>query len=489
MAPIKHKLSFITLLILIGTTSFILSLKLFPWDVLAYILNGKYWIRESYYFEIYRPPVLPVFFAFLEIFFNNYYIDYAIFIILSSLLFYASLSKFIRVTCVKCEKEFFYLITAILSLFPLFYYSFSPTGTEIISLSFALLSIAYLISKNKYASVGAGLFLSLASLTRYTYVSFIPLLFLLRKPKKIFVSLITFSIPWVIWTTYNKLVWGKFLYSFVNSYFLNIVSRADISQPIFFGHILVIALTLALLIAGILVSSKEDRTLIMIALYVWLVSTYVFVKIPLKIDRYLYSLILSIILSGAVYSKNINKVEKLRKLLPYFTILSLLISTVVLYELYFSKPIFIVNNKDIKSIYLYIHNKTSCIYSDYWIYYDAYGIKAYPLDFLYNPDMSKPSNKVYSPANMLDKCTVVIAHGITPKFDSEPYKVDRIDNAEILFFNNIFTGRNRMASYYMKYSQKVIIDTLLEKRLVFNNEDYTYEQICNEALLLDFLCK
>lgn len=136
-----------------------------------------------------------------------------------------ALSVWIFSSALKVDK----LLSYALMLSPFFiYFSILVNGTEILSVSFLLITLGLLYKKSPLA----GLFLGLAALSKYPNLIFLPLLLFSGNRKKIvtaFLLLVLVTIPWL---AFNYTFYGNPLYAYLSSVSLNVTSNNPISIPI-----------------------------------------------------------------------------------------------------------------------------------------------------------------------------------------------------------------------------------------------------------------
>ncbi len=283
-------------LIFIFSTAFFLyqHYSNLSWDFSVNVLNAKYMAGEGNYFEHQKPPLMPFALSILSP--AGWVIsEYLYIIIVSALFLYSSMRL---AGSLKTRKDVFYLF--LLSPYVLFY-SFI-NGTEMLSLALLELFIAFLLEKKSHA----GIFLGLATLARYNFMFFTPLLFR-KDAKKLFFSIAFFILPLVPWLIYNFYATGNFLTSFADSYALNVKFRQDAVQPVSYSHILLVILFLTpLFLYGLYKTlhrwaiykslryflEKEKNNLLVFAVFVLLL--YQYYTTPLKDIRYLFPMVLPV---------------------------------------------------------------------------------------------------------------------------------------------------------------------------------------------------
>ncbi len=275
---------------------------LISWDFISYVLNAKYIFATGSYFEILRPPLSSVFIWIFHLFFGWHLAEYIFIIFVSAVFFYSS-----------------YKLARVLGFNPLLFYSLSISyyvlwygvvnGTELLSIAFLEIGLFYLIKNNSIS----GLFLAFSALTRYTGLVFFPFLLFLGNIKKIFISLFLFGLAFVPWFVYNYYISGNFFTSIADQYANNILFRNYIQQEVVLEHFfLAFGFLEIFLFVGLILSlyniSKDIKKisfkeilkftclrkidLIMILLFVYTIYSYV--NIPIKDQRYLFTIILPV---------------------------------------------------------------------------------------------------------------------------------------------------------------------------------------------------
>ena len=309
----------IIILLFIFSTLFFLYQRSanFSWDFCSYVLNAKYWFAQGTYFEPFRPPLMPFIMGILS-FFGWKSSEY-LYIVLVSFLFMVSSVKLAE--SLKLNKNIFYL----LSLNSYVFLTGLINGTELLSLSFLELFIAYLI-KNK----NSGIFLGLSSLSRYTCISFFPLLLFHRNIKSIIKNFILFVIPFLPWFLYNYIKFGNMFMGIADSYANNIYFRNYIHQSINYMHLIyVVNFLLPFFLFGLIITlfkifkSLKDNNFIynwkkfiekniadILMILILIFSLYGYFKIPIKSSRYIFNMILPTVYFSIIGINSI-KIKKL----------------------------------------------------------------------------------------------------------------------------------------------------------------------------------
>jgi hypothetical protein len=208
------------------------------WDTTAYIMNGKWFCGQQMYFEFIRPP-LP---AFLNCLSGATAFSMVTTTIFASLLYFAA----IALIYLKFKKELNQPIFALFAfLFPPIIYN-ANFGSDLLALAFILLAFA---SKSPLKK---GFLASLASLSRYNFLIFAPLLiYEIKKARPIGKFLLAFALPWIPWMLYNFLFTGNPFFTIQETIFLN-VQQKGIAAPIGMEQIFIIGVfAIFLMAAGI----------------------------------------------------------------------------------------------------------------------------------------------------------------------------------------------------------------------------------------------
>ncbi len=292
------------ILFLFSTIFFILQHILYlSWDYSVYELNAKYLFSNGNYFEILRPPLTPVLIGILSLF--NFYSfgKYAYLVFVSFLYFIACVKIADKI---KINKNMFY----VLCLNPYVLQKGLSVGTELLTLSLLMFFVlSYFNNKN------GGIFLGLATITRYPLALFSVLILFYKKFKKIALNAFLFSIPILIWLAYNYFATGDPFTSIADSYALNFLSRKNILQPFNIWHILFVANVMILFLAVYAYrlanpkfrrnEFKDLNNVLMILIAVLTIYTYA--STPFKDVRYLFNLTLPLVYFSCKAVKKPNK--------------------------------------------------------------------------------------------------------------------------------------------------------------------------------------
>ena len=273
------------------------------WDFSVYVSNAKYWFSNGNYFELIRPPLASLIIGILGIFKFYEFGKYA-FIVLSGLLYFIMCIKLAE--RLKINKILFYA----LCLNPYVLTWATSVGTELFTLS--LIGIFILSLMN---NLNGGILLGLASITRYQMTPLSALLLFYKKPSKIIINAIYFSIPILLWLGFNYYSTGNPLTAIADSYAQNVLARQEITKPFDFMQLLVVLnVMLPLFIYYIYrLGDKRFRSeqikewkinLIMLAIAAF--TIYIYAKTPSKEIRYLFNLTLPLAYFSA---KALNKFD------------------------------------------------------------------------------------------------------------------------------------------------------------------------------------
>lgn len=313
------------LLLFVASTIFFLyqHASSLSWDFATYVINAKYWFADGKYFEILRPPLMPLTLGLLS--FTGWKIAEFLFIFITSALFAYSSIKFAK--SIKFNPVAFYALS--LNFYVLNYGLIN--GTELLSLAFLELFLAFLI-EDKCKS---GFFLGLSALSRYTSIAFFPLILLHMNFKKIVKSLLLFGAAILPWFIYNFYKFGNFFTSIADQYANNIIYRNYIIQHAQLSHFLqaqnilipFFIMGLAIVLINIYKSIKSEKKIrlksvlhiidklkieiIMIFLLIYSISSYN--NIPIKGARYLFNLILPTVYFSYIGINYLLKKTKIMK--------------------------------------------------------------------------------------------------------------------------------------------------------------------------------
>ena len=305
----------VTLLFIASTAYFILQhLSHLSWDFSVYMMNAEYWRGIGGYFEVQRPPLMPVILLALGILGRQ--TAELLFIILTSGLFFYS-TVVLADACATSRKIFYAL-----SLNAFFLVFATVNGSELLSLVLIELFLAALITGRV-----SGIFFGLAFLARYPVIGLAPLFLFHRRLwsmiKNGFLAMLAVT-PWLM---YNQYTTGNALTSIANSYAQNVKFRYYIHQApeiVHFLEVLNLLTPLVIIGAGMSIYAAyktaakekkkddkresrggEDKTraffssahflvkthftdFLMFAFFFLVVAGYM--RTPLKFDRYLFNI-------------------------------------------------------------------------------------------------------------------------------------------------------------------------------------------------------
>ncbi len=231
----------------------------FSWDFIVYKLNLNYFLTGKGYFEVGRPP-LPS----LLLIFGDYF-----YIIFVSLLGYFAFKKFAEKYKLNFTSFYFAIHTpfVILTAFSI--------GTEYLSLVLLTLFIVYI--KKPISGFLAGLL----TLTHYSNLVFLPLLIFSKKQ-----AIPLFILTIMPWLLFNYSIYQNPFYSFIDQYTKNIQMRQW--HPLNSIHPLIITPYFPLAIISIFLNFN------FLMFLVFILRIIAYVKIPFKIIRYLYPIVLPV---------------------------------------------------------------------------------------------------------------------------------------------------------------------------------------------------
>jgi hypothetical protein len=318
----------------LATLFFLVQHKFYlGWDFAAYSMNAKYLFHGGDYFEVYRAPLISILLGFFMVFGPIAHYMYILFV---SILFFISTIKladslyesyFKNKRIDKITIRFFLYI---LLLTPFTLRFGLMEGTELLGLSLLQLFLASFLSNKNY-----GHYLGLAFLTRYNFLLFSIFLFLNRDYKKILKNILLFAIIVTPWFIFNFFRWGNPLTSLVDSYYLNVFARQDITELFkFFSLIYPLNYLLPLFIIGVFVFFRFGLWKNKSAIVLFFVSLLLFwdvYNIPFKIIRYMFNFSLPIAyfsLIGAMFL--IEKCYRIKKYLIIILLSLFIFSTISL---------------------------------------------------------------------------------------------------------------------------------------------------------------
>jgi len=366
---IKKNLFVIILFSLALTVFLIQHSSGMSWDFICYVLNARYYLGSSFYFEPFRPPLTSILLILLG--FGTLFSEYSYIIFVSALHLFSSY-KFCKVY--KLNFKIFYAVSITPSSLLLGLFA----GTELLSLALLQLFIAYL------GSWRSGLLLGLASLTRYTNLSYTIILFFNKHFKKIIKPLIVLILVLTPWLLFNWLNYGDPLLNIIDQYAQNIGLRAYLMKPpnlldfvYFFNY------TLPLIPLAVLHKFKNKISKIDIVMIFSLIfEIYSFIRIPLREPRYLFAAIMP---ASYFITKWLGGIRR-AKLVP-ITALIITIALMIIYLPYLA----LINVDYYKPA---LNSVDNCmIMSNAWVYINYFGFPAMP--FPYEEQINSRINEGY----------------------------------------------------------------------------------------------
>ncbi len=388
---------YLLLVFLITTIFFIVHrFLIYSWDYSVYVLNAKHFFNNGFYFEILRPPLVPIIIGILGGIFGYFLAD-ILFVILVSFLFFSA--TYLLTKELKINTLLFYVL--LLTPTTLAYGLFA--GTELLFLALILFAIYFLIKDNYWA----GALLGLAALTRYTGIILGILILFLKSTKKKVIAALLFLLAFIPWFIYNKINYGNFFTSIADQYYQNITYRQEIIQTPQIAHILqqmsvILAIIFILGVIYLFIKSfkqkikldifkkiePKHKKAIFIILLISVYTIYNYLTTPLKDQRYLFLLVLFFSVFFYcfflfLYSNLQVKCQKIiAKKLPLIS-LAIFIVTVLAILLVFKIT---VNNATDRSffydtieIYKDQDLPNCVVYSNYWVYVNEYYLSAMPI--------------------------------------------------------------------------------------------------------------
>ena len=360
------------------------------WDMLVRILNARHIFFNGYYYEPMR-ALLESFIIGIFLFISKPYAVY-LFIFLVSAIFFVSvyyLSKALKL-------NFPFLFLFLLSPFVFFYGI--KNGSDLLVISFIII---YIVAILKDKPVLAGVFLSLAFVSKSYAILFSPLLLFFlwnRKTKGVLnliisaVSAILALLPYFI---YNFLAYGNFLYSIGLSYLYLDIFSSYTSLSLSISHIMNIPLIgfieivfpAALLVLFFVyerdyfvkrISKHKKEYSIIIAACILSFLVYfsvanLMVSTGLSIFRFILPLSIFMYILAFSFFK-----EKQMKFVYVFFLVSFLIAVILLYSssLY---SFHLSYAKSAVSVFTSVYNASNCtVSSNEWVYLDYLGLNAVP---------------------------------------------------------------------------------------------------------------
>lgn len=262
------------------------------WDFSAYVLNSKYWLGQSGFFEWMRPPLTSFIMTLLSVF-GWPLTEYA-FIVFVSLLFLIACLKFSK--AFSLNRKIFYA----LMLTPLILNMGFSDGSELLTLSLLMLAISYLYSypdEPVKSSLVFGFFMGLAFLCRYESVIFFLIFFFKRPNRGVFkdflFSISIFLLVITPWLIYNQILTGSWVTSMADLYAIHFKFRGYMNNPPDLLQILAgFNYYLPLFLMGIWYKRKSLRSKDLAIVFIFTIIMAFYVLKPTKMVRYLFNLTL-----------------------------------------------------------------------------------------------------------------------------------------------------------------------------------------------------
>lgn len=355
---------------------------------------------KKLYFETYRAPLSIVIMAIIELFLSKYIILLYLFLMVI-LLFIGSfyLSKSLNIE--------FILLSSLLLMPYLFIFPFIINSEEMLSLSLMLIALGFIL-KGKWQ---AGIFLGLASLSKYTSLIFLPLLLFSGSKKKIIYSYLAFGITTLPWFLFNYVFFGNPIYSYLSSIQVSLESSVPstisiISLLILFANFIPAIFAIILFQYKKLIGNKikkpinkikkiyaTDPKLFPITVF-FILSIIEFIILGTHEDifdqtRYAYFLYASIAIILSIYITKIrsfaNEKDKYKTILYIIYIFSFVLMILSVLILYVNHgQILGINKMSIlyqfrqSNITITSFNVGNCsVISNDWVYLRYYGISAF----------------------------------------------------------------------------------------------------------------
>lgn len=266
------------------------------WDFTCYELNAKHILGQGRYFEVYRPPVLPLLmipFGLISWTFSSYAVA-----ILAALLYFYAVLEIIKL--LKLKAYF-----ALLAVFPAIVFFGILEGTEMLSLSLVLLALVNSM-KDRYN----GHLLALSFLTRYNMLIFF--VFGFRKNwKKTLINFLLILLTLLPWLVANQILWHYPIFSLTDTTALNVYFRSYIHEPTLISNVLkpdFLFETIGFL--GIIsfflrkIRNKSKRLFAYQMFFIIVVTLLAYFKVPVKSERYLYNILFPSVFLTYIFIEN-----------------------------------------------------------------------------------------------------------------------------------------------------------------------------------------
>ncbi len=370
---IKNEVVFSLFAIILVTAFFIIQFHLLNnWDFITRIDNANFLFYSGKYFDIPRAILESFIIGILSYVFGGY-AAYA-FIILFSILFAISIYEVAK----ALNLNHFLLYLFVLS--PFLIYWGIKNGSELPVITFLLFTFAYSLKRKAIA----GIFLSLAILSKYYAIFFIPILFVgIRKKEKnvkyIVESLALMIISLIPYFLYEKIFFGNWATSILLSYYSTLGYKININA-ILLGLIEII-FPLSLLIIYHKELEKTLKTkraesigiiaLILIALLTFIDTT----KLASGTNMMRFALPMSVF--SYIFAFYVLP-KKYQRTFAYISFtLSIIIAIILIQELNQAMPISRIQ-REINAYALVFGNKSCIVESPIWVYLANKNIPAIP---------------------------------------------------------------------------------------------------------------
>jgi hypothetical protein len=346
------------------------------WDFCAYLLSGEYLLGNGWYYEVFRPPVVPIFLAALG---PTWYL------LVSELLLAFSVLLFAKRHKLQALSLYVSLLTPVAAVV------IATEGSEILASAFVFLALALV------DSVWGAVFLALAFLTRYNFALFaIPFIYLAyphyrKQPSLVLQHIVAIAAVLFPWLAFNYANFGHPLASVLDLWLINVPARQYLWSPINPAYLLVLVPTVFFAV--------PLRKRHAVWWFTALLAFVLFYATPVRAPRYLISVLLPL---SVVSADNLSAIRKsLRRPLLY-SLLFLSFSGALLYAAYADFPYLR------SSLAPVVQNLNGCVaYSEVWVPLICSGARAVP----YPPD----------PADFNSDFAVVTSFSDTPEYLTEAF--------------------------------------------------------------------
>ncbi len=217
----KYKIicSFVLFLVCVVAILSVYNVNGVGWDFLSHYLNGRtvangfnnalnrnsaLSVGKNFYFDDVWEPLPSIIIAILILFFNGIALQVYL-VLLIAFLFVAS-----YITAKNLDVDPLLLSSVVAGPF-MISYTILYNGNEVLASSFVLLTVGFIIAKQKKAGISAGLM----GLAKYASLFLLPLILFLRKPKDILKAIILFALVTLPWLVFNYVAFGNPLNSYL----------------------------------------------------------------------------------------------------------------------------------------------------------------------------------------------------------------------------------------------------------------------------------